>query len=113
MFVAMIDVAEGVMTWLTEGYGFNEVGRTTGRGDGVIGVVGGWFEEDEDCSDEDWRSDDCPKRDRCVDEPSGISENRSPGVSRAAMASCVSMRRFLAAVGRSRERQKGIDDEMI
>ena len=39
--------------------------------------------------------------------------NRSSGVLRAVMASWVSIRRFLAAVGRSHERRKGIDNEMI
>jgi hypothetical protein len=53
VLVAMTDVTEGVKTRLIDGNGFSEVGRTTGRGDGVTGVLREWVGEVEDCSDED------------------------------------------------------------
>jgi hypothetical protein len=52
VLVAMTDVTEGVRTWLIDRNGFSKVGRITGRGDGVIGVLREWIKEVVDCSDE-------------------------------------------------------------
>jgi hypothetical protein len=53
---------DSVRTWLIDGNGFSKVGRTTGRGDGVIGVLREWIEEVEDFSDEDRGVDGCSNR---------------------------------------------------
>jgi hypothetical protein len=62
VLVAMTDATEGVRTWLIDGNGFSEVGRMTGRGDGVIGVLREWIEEVEDCLDEDRGVNGCSNR---------------------------------------------------
>jgi hypothetical protein len=62
VLVAMADVTEGVRTWLIDRNGFSEVGRMTGRGDGVIGVLREWIKEVKDCSDEDRSVDGCSNR---------------------------------------------------
>jgi hypothetical protein len=104
---------------LIEGSGVRVVGRIPGIGDGVLGVEGdgkdfgraSWFvgmvgdgvrgvEDDVDS----WWWVDCS---------AGTGIRMSPDASRESKASRVAMRRFLAAVGRSRERRLGLDDEIV